>query len=160
MDWIKWRLPPSPRLPFIMQLFFSGSWKAWEAVSYSAASRRTRSGDRCKKMSRGIKGIEETFTLHTFFSYPPLSLCRCSLFRRLELVLATLPLKLFFLEAALVENIKLVFVPRNGFQRAASAECTYWFPRSGERHLQLQERRTPRGGSARSNTDVGQLASM
>lgn len=36
-----------------------------------AASQRTQSGDRCKKKTHGIKGIEETFTLHAFFFRPP-----------------------------------------------------------------------------------------
>ena len=38
-----------------------------EVQFYIAVSQSTRSGDRCKKMSRGINAIEKTFTLHNPF---------------------------------------------------------------------------------------------
>lgn len=50
-------------------------------------------------------------------------------------MVATLPLKLFSWRLFLVENMKLVFVPRNGCEKVASAERACWFPRSDERHL-------------------------
>lgn len=40
---------------------------------YSTVSHSTGRGDRCKKMYHGIKGIEKTFTLHTFS--PVTALC-------------------------------------------------------------------------------------
>lgn len=51
------------------------------------------SGDRCKKMSCGIKGIEKTLSLHTVFFF---FFCLCSLFSRVEPALATVLLKLHF----------------------------------------------------------------
>lgn len=90
MDWIKWRLPPSLQLPFIMQLFFLGGGIHGRFCS-TPQFHSAGSGDRCKKMSHGIKGIEKTFTLHAHFFF----VCHCSLFSRFELVPATLLLKLF-----------------------------------------------------------------
>lgn len=58
---------PSLLLPFIMQLFFLGGGKLWRVCSTPAFSQSAGSGDRCKKMSHGIKGIEKTFTLHNHF---------------------------------------------------------------------------------------------
>lgn len=59
-----------------MQLFLSGRWQAWEVLFYSTVSHCAGSGDRCKKMSCGIKGIEKTFTLHAhFFFLPVTALC-------------------------------------------------------------------------------------
>lgn len=55
--------------------FLCGRRKAWEALLCAAASRGSRSGDRCKEMSGGIKGIEKTFTLQAASSSPVTSLC-------------------------------------------------------------------------------------
>lgn len=65
----------------------------------------------------------------------------------------------------MVENIKLVFVPRNGFKRVASVECAYWFPRSGERHLLLRGVVLTDAGlkdteGTHNDTDVWRLASV
>lgn len=79
-------------------------------------------------MSHGIKGIEETFTLHTLFFF-----CHCSLFRRLELVLATLPLKLFS-RGCFGRGHQTCVCSLQWLQEEESVECAYWFPWTDERH--------------------------
>lgn len=78
--------------------FLCGRRKAWEALFYAAASPSTRSGDRCKEMSAGIKGIEKTFTLQVPSSVCATMLC---LGGRFELALPSLPLKAVFPETVL-----------------------------------------------------------
>lgn len=90
MDWIKWRLPPSLLLPFIMQLFFLGGGKHGRLCStpqFYIAPGVVTGARKCLMALRELKR-HLLYTLFFFF-------CHCSLFRRFELVLATLPLKPF-----------------------------------------------------------------
>ncbi len=90
MDWIKWRLPPSLLLPFIMQLFFPGGGEHGRfccAPPFHIAPGVVTGARKCLMALRELKR-HLLYTLIFFF-------CHCSLFSRFELVLATLLLKLF-----------------------------------------------------------------
>lgn len=90
MDWIKWRLPPSPPLPFIMQLFFVGGGKHGRLCSTPQFHVAPGVGTGARKCLAALRGIEKTFTLQAPSSFPITGLCLGGSF---ELVLASLPLK-------------------------------------------------------------------
>lgn len=90
MDWIKWRLPPSLQLPFIMQLFFLGGGKHGRFCCTPQFHRAPGVVTGARKCLMALWELKRhlLYTLVFFF-------CHCSLFSRFELVLATLLLKLF-----------------------------------------------------------------
>lgn len=64
MEWIKWRLPPSLLLPFIMLLVFLGGAKNWRLCSTLPFCRAVTGAGKCLV---ALRRIEKTFALHNHF---------------------------------------------------------------------------------------------
>lgn len=166
MDWIKWRLPPRPRLPFIMQLFFPGGGKHGRLCP----TRQPRSAPRvvtgARKCLAALRELKRHLLYTHFFSGPPP--CHCSLFRRLELVLATLPLKLFSWRLLWSKTSNsCLFPPRWLRESGAGGMCILVSSERREASSSSSPpRRLPRSHGAEGprrcrlhkHTDVGQLA--
>lgn len=130
MDWIKWRLPPSLLLPFIMQLFFLGAGKHGRLCStpqFHIVPGVVTGATKCLMALRELK----RHLLYTLIFF-----CHCSLFRRFELVLSTLPLKLF--SRGRIGRRHHVY-SLQWLLKEASVEYAYWQGSPPLRHLSYSQ---------------------